>query len=255
MIISDLKDFLDEKVLKYNRPEFVETDPLQIPKRYSAKEDVEISGFLVSVIAWGLRKSIINNGLKMMDLMGNAPYDFVMSHTQNDLKRLQNFVHRTFNGQDFEQFIISLKHIYTHYDGLENALADSVENNDLQLGISNFKSLFFKDLKYNRSLKHLPDPRKGSVAKRINMYLRWMVRNDNSGIDLGIWKRISPAMLSCPLDVHSGNVARSLGLITRPQNDIKALTELNGHLLRFDPNDPAKYDFALFGLGIFEGFA
>lgn len=249
---SELKSFLDEKVLQYNRPEFVETDPIQIPKIFSLKEDIEIAGFLVSTIAWGQRKTIISNGLKMMELLGNAPYDFVMSHRSKDLERLRSFTHRTFNGQDLEQFIVSLKAIYTHHNGLENAFAKGIENHDLQLAISNFKQLFFSNLKYERTQKHLPDPRKGSVAKRFNMFLRWMVRTDRAGVDFGIWKTISPALLSCPLDVHSGNVARLLGLITRPQNDLKALSELDNHLRNFDSKDPAKYDFALFGIGVFK---
>lgn len=249
--MNDIKDFLDQKVHQYNRPEFIETDPIQIPKQFSLKEDMEIAGFLSAVIAWGNRKSIIVNSLKMMNLMGNSPYDFVMSHTEKDLERLQNFVHRTFNGQDLEQFVISLKNIYKNYGGLENAFFQSMEEENMQLAISNFKTLFFSELRYNRTQKHLPDPRKGSVAKRINMFLRWMVRNDNAGVDLGIWKSISPSVLSCPLDVHSGNVARELGLITRPKNDLHALAELDSHLRRFDPKDPAKYDFALFGIGVF----
>lgn len=249
--MNDIKDFLDQKVHQYNRPEFIETDPIQIPKQFSLKEDMEIAGFLSAVIAWGNRKSIIANSLKMMNLMGNSPYDFVMSHTEKDLERLQNFVHRTFNGQDLEQFVVSLKNIYKNHGGLENAFFQSMEEENMQLAISNFKTLFFSELRYNRTQKHLPDPRKGSVAKRINMFLRWMVRNDNAGVDLGIWKSISPSVLSCPLDVHSGNVARELGLITRPKNDLHALAELDAHLRRFDPKDPAKYDFALFGIGVF----
>ena len=250
--MNDLKDFLDQKVFQYNRPEFIETDPIQIPKNFSIKEDIEIAGFLSSVIAWGQRKTIIINGLKIMDLLGNSPYDFVISHTKKDLERLQNFTHRTFNGQDLQQFIISLKDIYLHHDGLEKAFVKGIENGNLQLAISKFKSLFFSNLKYSRTLKHLPDPQRGSVAKRFNMFLRWMVRKDNAGVDIGIWKHVSPAMLSCPLDVHSGNVARNLGLISRPQNDTKALAELDGHLRNFDPKDPAKYDFALFGIGVFD---
>lgn len=249
--MNDIKDFLDQKVHQYNRPEFIETDPIQIPKQFSLKEDMEIAGFLSAVIAWGNRKSIIVNSLKMMNLMGNSPYDFVMSHTEKDLERLQNFVHRTFNGQDLEQFVVSLKNIYKNHGGLENAFFQSMEEENMQLAISNFKTLFFSELRYNRTQKHLPDPRKGSVAKRINMFLRWMVRNDNAGVDLGIWESISPSVLSCPLDVHSGNVARELGLITRPKNDLHALAELDSHLRRFDPKDPAKYDFALFGIGVF----
>ncbi|MFJ1435486.1 TIGR02757 family protein [Capnocytophaga canimorsus] len=254
MELTEIKSFLDEKVRQYNRPEFVEKDPMQIPKMFSVKENIEIAAFLSAAIAWGQRKTIISNGLKIMQLMDNSPYEFVLQHTSSDLKHFEGFVHRTFNATDLEQFIISLKNIYLHHGGLENAFAQSIENDDLQLGISNFKSLFFTDVKYPRSLKHLSDPRKGSSAKRINMFLRWMVRNDKAGVDFGIWKQIKPAQLSCPLDVHTGNVGRALGLITRKQNDAKALTELDSYLRQFDPEDPAKYDFALFGLGIFEGF-
>lgn len=255
MTFNELKSFLDEKVRQYNRPDFIETDPIQIPKSFSLKEDIEIAGFLVAVIAWGQRKTIISNGFKMMELLGNSPYDFVMAHREKDLERLQSFVHRTFNGQDFKQFILGLKEIYTQQNGLEQAFAKGVENDNLQLAISNFKKLFFSKIIHNRSLKHLPDPRKGSVAKRINMFLRWMVRKDNSGVDFGLWKSITPAQLSCPLDVHSGNVGRHLGLITRKQNDIQALAQLDHHLRLFDPCDPVKYDFALFGLGVFEGLS
>ncbi|MNF28218.1 hypothetical protein D3C84_88890 [compost metagenome] len=190
----------------------------------------------------------------MMDLMGNAPYDFVMSHQENDLERLESFVHRTFNGQDFASFIQSLQHIYKNHNGLEAVFTKHEKNNSLQGSIHEFKKLFFEIEHQNRTQKHISDPLNGSAAKRINMYLRWMCRQDNKGVDLGIWKNISPASLSCPLDVHSGNVARKLGLLTRKQNDGKALAELDSKLRELDPNDPVKYDFALFGLGVFEGF-
>lgn len=255
MHIEEIKSFLDQKVVQYNRPEFVESDPLQIPKSFSIKEDVEIAGFLVAVIAWGQRKTIIANGCKIMDLMGNAPFDFVMSYTQKDLDRLQGFVHRTFNGQDLEQFVRSLRFIYQYHGGLEKAFKECTKDDSLQTGISRFKDLFFTDVKYKRTLKHLPNPLCGSAAKRINMFLRWMVRKDNYGVDLGIWKNFSPSELSCPLDVHSGKVARSLGLINRKQNDAKALAELDSNLRMLDPIDPVKYDFALFGLGVFENFS
>lgn len=254
MNFSELQSFLDEKADLYNSPNFIESDPIQIPHLFSAKEDIEIAGFLSASIAWGNRKMIINNSHKMMDLLGNAPHDFVMSHSDDDLERLQNFVHRTFNGGDFSTFIKGLKHIYQNHGGLENVFAKNLQNDNLQNSISEFKKAFFEIEHQNRTQKHISDPMNNSAAKRINMFLRWMVRNDNKGVDLGIWNRISPALLSCPLDVHSGNVARKLGLLNRKQNDAKALAELDAFLRKLDPNDPVKYDFALFGLGVFEKF-
>ncbi|MFV8352084.1 TIGR02757 family protein [Flavobacterium sp. XS2P14] len=251
---SDLKDFLDEKVLQYNTLDFIESDPVQIPHLFTQKEDVEIAGFLSATIAWGNRKMIIKNSHKMMDLMGNAPYDFVMSHSDADLQRLDTFVHRTFNGIDFATFIRSLKNIYENHHGLESVFAQNKESATMQKSITEFKKIFFEIPHEYRTQKHVSDPLNNSAAKRINMYLRWMVRQDTTGVDLGIWKSISPAALSCPLDVHSGNVARKLGLLTRKQNDGKALTELDLKLRQFEPSDPVKYDFALFGLGVFEGF-
>ena len=251
---SELKSFLDEKVLQYNTLDFIESDPVQIPHLFSQKEDIEIAGFLSATIAWGNRKMIIKNSHKMMDLMGNSPYDFVMSHTENDLERLESFVHRTFNGQDFACFIRSLQHIYKNHNGLEAVFAQYQESNSMQKSISEFKKVFFEIPHQNRTLKHISDPMNGSAAKRINMMLRWFCRQDNKGVDLGIWKNISPSLLSCPLDVHSGNVARKLGLLARKQNDGKAVTELDSKLHELDPIDPVKYDFALFGLGVFEEF-
>ena len=186
--------------------------------------------------------------------MGNTPYDFVMSHKEDDLKRLESFVHRTFNGQDFASFIRSLQHIYKNRNGMEAVFTMHQEPESMQKSISEFKKIFFEIPHQNRTQKHISDPMNGSAAKRINMYLRWMIRQDNKGVDFGIWKRISTSLLSCPLDVHSGNVARKLGLLTRKQNDGKALAELDIKLRELDPHDPAKYDFALFGLGVFESF-
>lgn len=251
---SELKSFLDEKVIQYNTLDFIESDPVQIPHLFSQKEDIEIAGFLSASIAWGNRTMIIKNSHKMMSLMGNAPYDFVMSHTEEDLQRLESFVHRTFNGQDFSTFIRSLKNIYKNHNGLEVVFSLNQETDSMQKNISEFKKIFFEVPHQYRTQKHVSDPINNSAAKRINMFLRWMVRQDNKGVDLGIWKSISPASLSCPLDVHSGNVARKLGLLTRKQNDGKALSELDMQLREFDSSDPVKYDFALFGLGIFEGF-
>ncbi len=254
MNFSELQSFLDEKADLYNHPNFIESDPIQIPHLFSQKEDIEIAGFLSATIAWGNRKMIIQNSHKMVDLLGNAPYDFVMSHSNDDLERLQNFVHRTFNGQDFTSFIKGLRHIYQNYGGLEAVFSQPTATGKMQQNISAFKKAFFEIEHQNRTQKHISDPMNNSAAKRINMYLRWMVRNDNKGVDLGIWKNIAPSLLSCPLDVHSGNVARKLGILTRKQNDGKALAELDQKLRELDPNDPVKYDFALFGLGVFEKF-
>ena len=254
MNAKELKEFLDEKVDLYNHPNFIESDPIQIPHLYTLKEDIEIAGFLAATIAWGNRKMIINNAKRMMDLMGNSPYDFVMSHNGNDLQRLETFVHRTFNGQDFIGFIKSLQNIYLNQGGLESIFTLHQENDSMQNAISKFKTIFFEIEHLKRTEKHISDPDKNSSSKRLNMWLRWNCRQDNKGVDLGIWKNISPSQLSCPLDVHSGNVARKLGLLTRKQNDAKALAELDQNLRALDPKDPVKYDFALFGLGVFEGF-
>lgn len=251
---SELKEFLDTKVLLYNQPSFIESDPISIPHRFSLKEDIEISGFLAATIAWGNRKSILNNASRMMDLLGNSPFDFVMEHSEDQLDTLDEFVHRTFNGLDFRSFVKGLKHIYTVHDGMEQLFLPTDKADSLQMQISKFKQVFFEIEHLPRTQKHVSDPARGSAAKRINMFLRWMVRKDASGVDFGIWNTISPALLSCPLDVHSGNVARKLGLLTRKQNDAKALAELDTSLRILDKEDPVKYDFALFGLGVFEKF-
>ena len=251
---SELKSFLDEKVGQYNHPNFIESDPIQIPHLFSIKEDIEIAGFLAATIAWGNRKMIVKNANQMMRLMGNAPYDFVMSHNETNLERLETFVHRTFNGNDFITFIKGLQNIYTNHKGLENAFSLNQENDSMQKSIHEFKKLFFEVPHQNRTQKHISDPLNNSAAKRLNMMLRWFCRKDSKGVDLGIWDSISPAKLSCPLDVHSGNVARKIGILTRKQNDAKALFELDENLRLLDPKDPVKYDFALFGLGVFEGF-
>ncbi|MGO4910866.1 TIGR02757 family protein [Leeuwenhoekiella sp. W20_SRS_FM14] len=249
---SELKEFLDEKATLYESPKFIGTDPIQIPHQFTKKEDIEIIGFLVATIAWGNRKSIINNGNKLIELLDNAPYDFIINHTSEDLNTLQNFVHRTFNGTDLITFITSLKNIYTRHKGLEYAFSINASNSGMQPAISDFKKLFFEIPHLNRTQKHVSDPSKNSAAKRINMFLRWMVRPAQAGVDFGIWQRITPAQLSCPLDVHSGRVARQLGLLKRSQNDAKAVEELDQYLRELDPLDPVKYDFALFGLSAFE---
>ncbi len=254
MTQKELKQFLDEKVLQYNQPKFIESDPIQIPHQFSKKEDIEIAGFLTATIAWGKRPMIIKNANKMMEFMDNSPHDFIINHQQKDLDSLQHFVHRTFNLIDFKFFITSLKNIYNKHQGLEPIFAKHITDGTMKYSIHQFKQIFFEIEHPQRTTKHVSDPLKGSAAKRINMYLRWMVRQDQKGVDFGIWKSILPSVLSCPLDVHSGNVARKLGLLVRKQNDWKALNELDTNLRKLDIKDPSKYDFALFGLGIFEGF-
>lgn len=251
---NDFKVFLTEKANQYENPNFISSDPIQIPHQFSKKEDIEISGFLASTIAWGNRKMIINNATKMMSLMDNSPYDFVINHTQKDLKNFEGFVHRTFNANDFRFFIKSLKNIYTSYNGLEELLRIKDQSDNYQTSIHQFKKVFFEIDHLPRTQKHVSDPLKKSASKRINMFLRWVVRSNKKGVDFGIWKTHNPANLHCPLDVHTGNVARKLGILTRKQNDWKALQELDTALRSFDKKDPVKYDFALFGLGVFEKF-
>ena len=254
MQFKELKAFLDEKAATYEQPQFLEEDPIGIPHLFTKKEDIEISGFLTATIAWGNRVSILKSGRRMMKLLGDDPYNFILSHSQKDLVPLSSFVHRTFNGVDFVYFIKALRHLYQNHGGLEVAFSKYPKKERMDENIHYFKQLFFELKHEKRTEKHVSDPLKGSAAKRLNMFLRWMVRPTKNKVDFGIWDRITPAQLSCPLDVHSGNVARSLGMLKRQQNDQKALIELDTKLRKFDPIDPAKYDFALFGLGIYEKF-
>ncbi len=251
---EELKAFLDEKASFYEHPNFIDDDPIQIPHLFTLKEDTEIAAFLTATISWGNRKSIIKNATRMMALLDNSPYDFVANHEESDLESLKSFVHRTFNGNDLVQFVKSLNNIYTNHRGLEQLFSASENGKTVQDRIHNFKNIFFDIPHLERTKKHVSDPHKGSAAKRINMFLRWMVRSKAAGVDFGLWNRISTSELSCPLDVHSGNVARKLGLLKRQQNDAKALVELDTSLKKLDPIDPVKYDFALFGLGVFEKF-
>ena len=250
----ELKDFLESKVIQYNTKKFIGTDPIQVPHMFSNKYDIEISSFLTSTIAWGNRKSIIKNANRLMQLMDYSPYEFVINHNQIDLEVFDGFVHRTFNSIDAKQFIKSLKNIYINYGGIETIFNKYSDKDCLQFAIHKFKTHFFEIEHTERTKKHISDPLKNSAAKRINMFLRWMVRPNDSGVDFGIWDSISTSQLSCPLDIHSGKVARKLGLLQRKQNDNKALKELDRNLRKFDKNDPTKYDFALFGLGVFEEF-
>jgi uncharacterized protein (TIGR02757 family) len=252
--IEELKEFLDEKADKYNNLQFIETDPISIPHRYTGKEDIEISGFLTATIAWGNRKTIIKSADRMMRMLGESPFDFAINHKEKHLEKLNGFVHRTFNSHDLHHFIRALKFIYRRKGGLENIFNNFQTRDSLQPAIHEFRNIFFEIPHLERTRKHIADPLKGSSAKKINMFLRWMIRSDKRGVDFGIWKSISPSILSCPLDVHSGCVARKLGLLIRKQNDAKALKELDSSLRHLDKNDPVKYDFALFGLGMFESF-
>ncbi len=251
---EELKDFLDLKVRQYNTPGFIELDPVQIPHLYTAKQDIEISGFLAATISWGKRTTIIKSSKRMMDLLGNSPYDFVMNHKEKHLEKIDGFVHRTFNSTDFIVFIRALKNMYQNKGGLEAVFIKHKTPDSVQPAIYHLKKEFFSVPHPSRTRKHISDPFSGSAAKRINMFLRWMVRKDLAGVDFGIWKNISPSILSCPLDVHSGNVTRKLGLLKRNQNDSKAVQELDINLRKLDSADPVKYDFALFGLGVYEGF-
>ncbi|MBA10451.1 MAG: TIGR02757 family protein [Flavobacteriaceae bacterium] len=251
---KELKSFLDLKVEMYNRNSFIASDPIQVPHQFSKKEDIEIAGFLSATIAWGNRIMIIRNAKKMMEIMDNSPFDFIMNHSSKDLESITGFVHRTFNSYDLQYFIKSLQNIYQNHGGLECILKPLKGDINYQNSITEFKTIFFELQHEVRTEKHISNPLKNSAAKRIHMYLRWMVRKDTKGVDFGLWKTHSPAFLSCPLDVHSGNVARKLGILTRKQNDWKAVHELDTKLRSFDVKDPVKYDFALFGLGVFEKF-
>jgi uncharacterized protein (TIGR02757 family) len=251
----DIKEFLEEKYLQYNNRSFIETDPVQIPHRFTKKEDIEIAGFLSATIAWGQRKSIIGNANKLMEWMDDSPHDFILDHSAKELEPFQKFVHRTFNGTDCTFFIRSLNKLYKEHGGLEGAFSKGLKKNEnVKHSIAGFRELFLKARHEKRSEKHISDPLAKSSAKRLCMYLRWMVRKDKCGVDFGIWNKISPSQLCLPLDVHTGNVSRKLGLLKRKQNDWQAVEEITGVLKQFDSNDPVKYDFALFGLGAFEGF-
>lgn len=241
-------------VLKYNQPFFIETDPIQVPKNFSEKENIEIAAFLTSTIAWGNRVSIIKNATKLMSLMDNQPFDFVLNASDSDLKKLEIFVHRTFNARDTVFFVRSLRNIYQNHNGLQKVLETGFQKEKtVKSALSEFHRVFF-EIGGERSRKHVSNVDKGASAKRLNMFLRWMVRNDKSNVDFGLWNGIPQSALMLPLDVHTGNVARKLGLLKRNSNDWQAVEEVTQALRTFEPEDPIKYDFALFGLGAFEKF-
>lgn len=246
-----LYNLLETNSKFFNSPTFIINDPISIPHQFKKKEDIEISGLLTATIAWGQRISIINNAKNLMLMMDNQPYDFIINADEKELIKFNRFVHRTFNGEDCIYFLIALKHIYNNLGGLENVFTTAFkETGNIFETIVRFREIFFSYPHLERTRKHVSNPANGSAAKRINMFLRWMVRSDNQGVDFGLWKGIRMSALLCPLDLHTGNVARKLGLITRNQNDRKAVEELMIFLRKFDANDPVKYDFALFGMGV-----
>lgn len=255
--MSQVKDFLDEKVIQYNQPGFITLDPISIPHRFSKKQDIEISGFFAAILAWGQRKTIINKCLELFSLMDNAPYDFLLHHQEEDLKSLLNFKHRTFNEVDTLYFIHFLSWYYRQFDSLEDAflIGQTGMRDSMESILTRFHEYFFSlpDAP-SRTKKHIATPARKAACKRINMYLRWMVRDDAKGVDFGLWKKIHPSQLICPCDLHVDRVARKLGLITRKQTDWQTALELTDRLREFDPEDPVKYDFALFGLGVEEKF-
>jgi uncharacterized protein (TIGR02757 family) len=272
-MITDIKSFLDAKVVQYNRPEFIQNDPIVIPHQFTLKQDIEIMGFWAATLAWGQRVTIINKCRELIKLMDGAPYDFIINHEEPDLKKLLSFKHRTFNDIDTLYFISFFRYHYTQFDSLEDAflppspLKGESEYRVVQtfappLGgrgagaeslLNHFRSYFFSLPDFpHRTKKHVSSPSQKSTCKRLNMFLRWMVRKDDAGVDFGIWNRISPADLICPCDLHVDRIARKLKLITRKQTDWQTALELTDHLRQFDPTDPVKYDFALFGLGMEE---
>jgi uncharacterized protein (TIGR02757 family) len=250
---TDLKIFLDEKYEEYNHFSFIENDPISIPHQFDKKEDIEIAGFLVATIAWGNRASIIINGNRLMKEMGYFPHEFIINARESDLMAFENFVHRTFNGTDTIFFLKSLQQIYLNHGGLEEAFSSGYKREgDLSSAFQYFRQLFFETPHEKRTEKHVSNVLKNASCKRLCMFLRWMVRNDNRGVDFGLWNQIPSSALMLPLDLHTGNISRKLGLLQRKQNDWQAVEEITSKLREFDPVDPVKYDFALFGLGIYK---
>jgi uncharacterized protein (TIGR02757 family) len=269
---KELQDFLEKKVLEYNRPSFIVKDPVSVPHRFKEKQDIEIAGLFAAIFSWGNRTSIIQKSNELMKGMDDAPYDFIRNHKPADLKRFKEFKHRTFNATDLLYFIHFLNFHYQQSDSLENAFLPnasikkdkkdvpvesnkSCENEFVKKALSAFYTRFFSLAEAPpRTQKHIASPEKNSTCKRLNMYLRWMVRQDTRGVDFGIWKKISSADLICPVDLHVARVARGFGLIRRKQTDWLTAMELTMSLREMDKNDPVKFDFALFGLGVMEKY-
>ena len=254
---NNLKEFLDKKVDEYNQPFFITNDPICVPYQFSKKQDIEVAAFFASIFAWGNRTTIIQKSKELMALMGNAPHDFCLHHTNENLKRLLQFKHRTFNATDLLYFIQFLKFHYSKNSSLETAFTKWMNKNDetIEKGLIGFCHYFFSLPEVPaRTRKHIASPEKKSSCKRLNMFLRWMVRKDNKGVDFGLWKTISPSQLVCPIDLHVARVAKRFGFIARSQTDWQSALELTRHLRTLDESDPVKYDFALFGLGVMEHY-
>ncbi|MBS1596620.1 MAG: TIGR02757 family protein [Bacteroidetes bacterium] len=256
-----LKEFLDRKVIEYNRPDFISNDPVSIPHLFSKKQDIEIAGFFAAIFSWGNRTTIIQKSKELMQMMDNAPHEFCLNHNHNDLKKLTTFKHRTFNATDLLYFVQFLKYHYQKNKSLEDAFFQKkyfVQSDNLEFiesALNAFYHYFFSlEDPPSRTRKHIASPQKKSTCKRLNMFLRWMVRRDNHLVDFGIWKKISPAQLVCPIDIHVSRVAKKIGFVTRKQTDWQTALELTDHLRTLDEADPVKYDFALFGLGVMEHY-
>jgi uncharacterized protein (TIGR02757 family) len=253
---NELRLFLEEKVVEYNQPGFIEYDPVSIPHMYSKKQDVEIAGLFAATLAWGKRVTIIRKCRELLAMMDNDPHQFIIHHKESDLKPFLEFKHRTFNSTDALYFIEALKSIYQKNKSLESAFATDEHDDTIEHGLVRFQQIFFSLEDHpHRTRKHVSSPERNSTCKRLVMYLRWMVRSDQKGVDFGIWKKIKPSQLVCPCDLHVDRVARKLKLIKRKQTDWQTALELTRNLRKFDPVDPVKYDFALFGLGIDEGWS
>jgi uncharacterized protein (TIGR02757 family) len=249
--IQSIFDLLESNYRKYNRPEFIENDPIFIPHQYTRLQDVEISGFFAATLAWGSRKVILRKGNELMSLMDNSPFDFVMHHSESDLKSMNSFTHRTFNSSDLLYFIHFFKKYYAVHTTLEDAFLPNAKGGDIESGLTGFHTLFTNDEYFpSRTIKHVSTPSRNSACKRLNMYMRWMVRHDRQQVDFGLWRRIKPAQLVCPCDLHVERVARALELIKQSKGGWKMAKELTDNLKLFDAADPVKYDFALFGLGM-----
>ncbi len=249
--LQQIQKLLDNKRRLYNQPSFIKNDPVSIPHQYTKQQDIEIAGLFAAVLAWGNRTTIINNCNKLMSLMGNTPHDFIINHQDTDLKPFIHFVHRTFNATDLLYFITFLKFHYTQHDSLEDAFVPekTYKHENVEQALMHFHNYFFSIEHPERTRKHIATPARKSACKRINMYLRWMVRKDKQGVDFGIWKKINPHQLVCPLDVHVARVAHRLGLIENTNSNWKNAVLLTGQLKQMNPRDPAAYDYALFGLG------
>lgn len=254
MISDEIRELLLKKAALYNQPDFIASDPIVIPHQYSKKQDIEIAGFFAAVLAWGQRKTIIMKCRELFSLMDHAPYDFMLNHTERDLTSLLHFRHRTFNDVDLLYFIAFFQNYYQHHQSLEQVFYEGLQTGGtMKHALIHFHNAFFS-LEYApaRTRKHIATPARKSACKRLNMFLRWMVRKDDSGVDFGIWNKLTPADLICPCDLHVDRVARSLGLVTRKQTDWVTAEELTSNLRILDPQDPVRFDFALFGMGIFE---